>query len=72
MNTPPVADTVPLVMLRLPPVGLVSCVAVKLPPPTLMLAPLVFWTPLPEAYANGTLVGGLVIALSVLIRARTG
>ncbi|MBU4499316.1 MAG: SPW repeat protein [Gammaproteobacteria bacterium] len=33
----------------------------------LMFAPLVFWTPLPEAYANGTLVGGLVIALSVLI-----
>ncbi|MEO6624680.1 MAG: heavy metal-binding domain-containing protein, partial [Burkholderiaceae bacterium] len=33
----------------------------------LLLAPLVFWTPLPEAYANGTLVGALVIALSVLI-----
>ncbi len=33
----------------------------------LMFAPLVFWTPLPEAYANGTLVGGLVIALAVLI-----
>lgn len=33
----------------------------------LLFAPLVFWTPLPEAYANGTLVGGLVIALSVLI-----
>jgi nucleoside-diphosphate-sugar epimerase/uncharacterized membrane protein len=33
----------------------------------LLLAPLVFWTPLPEAYANGTLVGGLVIALAVLI-----
>jgi nucleoside-diphosphate-sugar epimerase/uncharacterized membrane protein len=33
----------------------------------LLFAPLVFWTPLPEAYANGTLVGVLVIALSVLI-----
>ena len=33
----------------------------------LLFAPLVFWTPLPEAYANGTLIGGLVIALSVLI-----
>lgn len=33
----------------------------------LLFAPLVFWTPLPEAYANGTLVGGMVIALSVLI-----
>jgi nucleoside-diphosphate-sugar epimerase/uncharacterized membrane protein len=33
----------------------------------LLFAPLVFWTPLPEAYANGTLVGGLVITLSVLI-----
>ena len=33
----------------------------------LLFAPLVFWTPLPEAYANDTLVAGLVIALSVLI-----
>lgn len=33
----------------------------------LLLAPLVFWTPLPEAYANDTLVGGMIIALSVLI-----
>jgi nucleoside-diphosphate-sugar epimerase/uncharacterized membrane protein len=33
----------------------------------LMFAPLVFWTPLPEAYANGTLIGMLVIALAVLI-----
>lgn len=33
----------------------------------LLFAPLVFWAPLPAAYANGTLVGGLVIALSVLI-----
>lgn len=33
----------------------------------LLFAPLVFWTPLPEAYANGTLVGAFVIALSVLI-----
>ena len=33
----------------------------------LLFAPLLFWTPLPEAYANGTLVGVLVIALAVLI-----
>jgi nucleoside-diphosphate-sugar epimerase len=33
----------------------------------LLFAPLVFWTPLPAAYANGTLVGALVIAFSVLI-----
>ncbi|HAN55306.1 MAG TPA: dTDP-glucose 4,6-dehydratase [Betaproteobacteria bacterium] len=33
----------------------------------LLFAPLVFWTPLPEAYANGTLIGALVIALSVLV-----
>ena len=33
----------------------------------LLFAPLIFWTPLPEAYANATLVGGLVIALSVLV-----
>ena len=33
----------------------------------LLFAPLVFWTPLASAYANDTLVGGLVIALSVLI-----
>ena len=33
----------------------------------LLLAPLVFWTPLPEAYANATLVGLLVIAVAVLI-----
>lgn len=33
----------------------------------LLFAPLVFWTPLPAAYANGTLVGVLVIALAVLI-----
>lgn len=33
----------------------------------LLFAPLVFWTPLPEAYANGTLVGAWVIALAVLI-----
>lgn len=33
----------------------------------LLLAPLVFWTPLPEAYANATLIGALVIAFSVLI-----
>ncbi len=33
----------------------------------LLFAPLVFWTPLPEAYANSTLVGMLVIALAVLI-----
>ena len=33
----------------------------------LLFAPLVFWTPLPVAYANATLVGALVIAFSVLI-----
>ena len=33
----------------------------------LLFAPLVFWTPLPGAYANDTLIGGLVIALAVLI-----
>jgi len=33
----------------------------------LLFAPLVFWTPLPEAYANDTLLAALVIALSVLI-----
>ena len=33
----------------------------------LLLAPLVFWTPLASAYANDTLIGSLVIALSVLI-----
>lgn len=33
----------------------------------LLFAPLVFWTPLPEAYANDTLVGTLVIAFSVLV-----
>ena len=33
----------------------------------LLFAPLVFWTPLPVAYANDTLIGVLVIALAVLI-----
>ena len=33
----------------------------------LLLAPLVFWTPLAAAYANSTLIGGAVIALAVLI-----
>ena len=33
----------------------------------LLFAPLVFWTPLPAAYANGTLLGALVIAFSVLV-----
>jgi uncharacterized membrane protein len=33
----------------------------------LLFAPLVIWTPLPEAYANGTLIGGGVIALAILI-----
>lgn len=33
----------------------------------LLFAPLVFWTPLPVAYTNDTLVGALVIAFSVLI-----
>lgn len=33
----------------------------------LLFAPLVFWSPLPAAYANDTLIGALVIAFSVLI-----
>ncbi len=33
----------------------------------LLFAPLIFWTPLASAYANNTLVGGMVIALAVLI-----
>jgi hypothetical protein len=33
----------------------------------LLFAPLVFWSPLPIAYANDTLVGAFVIAFSVLI-----
>ena len=33
----------------------------------LLFAPLVFWSPLPVAYANDTLIGVLVIALAVLI-----
>jgi len=33
----------------------------------LLLASLVFWTPLAAAYANATLIGGALIALSVLI-----
>lgn len=33
----------------------------------LLLAPLVFWTPDAAAYANGTLIGSLIIAFSVLI-----
>ncbi len=33
----------------------------------LMFAPLLFWTPSPAAYGNGLLVGGLVIAFSVLV-----
>nr|WP_290997410.1 heavy metal-binding domain-containing protein [Hyphomicrobium sp.] len=33
----------------------------------LLFAPLIFWTPLPAAYANDTLVGGLVIAFSMLV-----
>ncbi|WP_198409098.1 MULTISPECIES: vitamin K epoxide reductase family protein [Novosphingobium] len=33
----------------------------------LLFAPLVFWTPLAAAYANDTLVGGLIIAFSVLV-----
>ncbi len=33
----------------------------------LLFAPLVFWTPLPEAYANDTVIGALVIAFSVLV-----
>lgn len=33
----------------------------------LMFAPLLFWAPSPAAYGNGTLIGGLVIAFSVLV-----
>ena len=33
----------------------------------LLFAPLIFWTPLPAAYANDTLAGGLVIAFSLLV-----
>lgn len=33
----------------------------------LLFAPLVFWTPLPAAYANDTLLGALIIAFAVLI-----
>ncbi|MDT3706214.1 MAG: heavy metal-binding domain-containing protein [Thiobacillus sp.] len=33
----------------------------------LLFAPLAFWTPLSEAYANDTLIGSLVIAFSVLV-----
>lgn len=33
----------------------------------LLFAPLVFWTPLPEAYANDTLLGALIIAFAVLV-----
>lgn len=33
----------------------------------LLFAPLVFWTPLPQAYINSTLIGSLVIALGLLI-----
>lgn len=38
----------------------------------LLWAPLVFWTPLPVAYANDTLVGALVIAFSVLVSMMPG
>lgn len=33
----------------------------------LLFAPLVFWTPLPEAYLNGTLLGALIIVFAVLV-----
>lgn len=33
----------------------------------LLAAPLVFWTPDPAVYANDTLIGALVVALSILI-----
>ena len=33
----------------------------------LLFAPIIFWTPLPEAYANDTLVGMLVIGFAVLV-----
>lgn len=38
----------------------------------LTAAPLVFWSPSPAAYLNGTLVGALVIALTVLIPGMPG
>ncbi len=38
----------------------------------LMFAPLVFWTPSAAGYLNGTLVGALVIALSVVVRPAPG
>jgi len=33
----------------------------------LLFAPLVFWTPLPAAYANDTVIGTLVIAFAVIV-----
>ncbi|HEX7028198.1 MAG TPA: vitamin K epoxide reductase family protein, partial [Gammaproteobacteria bacterium] len=38
----------------------------------LLFAPLVFWTPLPEAYANDTLLGALIIAFAVLVPTMPG
>lgn len=38
----------------------------------LLFAPLVFWSPLPVAYVNDTLIGALVIAFSVLISVMPG
>lgn len=38
----------------------------------LLFAPLVFWTPLPEAYANSTLMGAAVIALALIIAPMPG
>lgn len=37
-----------------------------------MFAPLIFWTPTAAAYLNDTLVGALVVALSVLVRPSIG
>lgn len=37
-----------------------------------MCAPLVFWAPTAAAYLNGTLVGGLVFALAVVVRPSPG
>lgn len=38
----------------------------------LLFAPLIFWTPLPEAYANSTAVGTFVIALALVVSPMPG
>lgn len=38
----------------------------------LMFAPLLFWSPSPASYGTGLLVGGLVIAFSVLVPMTSG